>query len=148
MALNGRAISLEGTRFVVATSAPGSISPEVSVTPMAPADGSVVYVDGNSSVDLAQANPTGALVLGLLRGDTVQVTGTGEVVMDPGLTVNPGDPLYVSPTNAGNATNVEPTSSGEVIAPIGQVLDILAYSGMMGQTVLMLLDPQPTIEIV
>ncbi len=114
--------------------------------------GNAVYVDGNDSVDLAQADAIGtADVLGLCVDTTVNSAANG-VIATAGavLTANTtqwdavagttggltaGAPYFLSKDTAGLLTETAPTATGEVVIIVGKGLSTLK----------MKIDPQHTI---
>lgn len=56
----------------------------------------------------------------------VQTEGVALVVMEAGLVLAPGDPIYLG--TGGRATNVAPTLAGEALVEIGELLDGSMYA--------------------
>ncbi len=99
--------------------------------------GQAVYVltSAGPEVDLAKAdNATTAQFSGIVSSATIGNGGAAGIIQYGGAVYNvpaaiydaavtAGDRLYLSPTTAGNLTNVIPSTSGQFIVPIGVVLD-------------------------
>ena len=69
--------------------------------------------------------------------------------LEPGLTPVSGQPLFVSETTPGLATNVEPSTINNYIKPIGYILNALSYNGLdlTGSTVTFIIDHTPALQI-
>ncbi len=65
------------------------------------------------------------------------------VQLETGLTVNANDEIFLSPSTAGAGTNVEPTTSGQVVKPIGVIADSSGYVGGSGLGAKMVFQPGP-----
>lgn len=97
--------------------------------------GSVLNIGGPRSVDMAIANNVARAdwigIAAEYSEDTEQlVMATGNITrvrMDAGLTLNFNEPVYVSPTTNGVATNKLPVGPGEFVAQIGWIWDASIY---------------------
>lgn len=96
------------------------------------AEGEAVYASANNT--LSQANsagpsPTGSF--GILKSPgTVQHAGAIPAQLETGLTLSPGDRLYVSKTTPGALTNdVSGFVAGDLIQPMGDIRDTSGYVG-------------------
>jgi len=96
--------------------------------------GDVVAITGNEQVFKAD-DTTNWKAIGVAESD-IAAGGTGFVIRTneavsvrfvSGLTVSPGDKVFVSNT-PGLATNVAPTASGTKIVPIGKIIDTTNYA--------------------
>ena len=104
--------------------------------------GNAVYVDGDDSVELAQADSAGTTeLIGLCVDETVNSAASAVIATDGavleattgqwdtvagttgGLTA--GDQYYLDPDNAGELTDTAPTSTGDLIKPVGMGLSTL-----------------------
>lgn len=90
--------------------------------------GNIVYFSGSQQWANAQANATGSStrVLGVVtsNADPNEIVLQGTVTVDTDLaTFAIGQPVYLSPTNAGKVTNIAPSSSGHIARYVGWVVD-------------------------
>lgn len=103
--------------------------------------GEAVRVDTGSdgTVVRAQADAeANAFIVGFAK-ETIVSAGSGKIVtvqggvetaqFETGLALAAGDEVYLSPATAGALTNVQPTTTGEVVKVIGVVWDASAYVG-------------------
>ena len=129
---------------------PPSIEPGLTIVWPMPVNGQIGYVSGNDTLSLAQANSyTTSQVYGLYYGTgAAQVSGIAPVFVQSGLTLTAGDQLFLSPTVAGAATNVAPSSSGQILAPLGVLQSTVGYNSMTGSALPVLWNPYPPVEIV
>jgi len=112
--------------------------------------GAIYYITGFNTIDLAQANvlaTSGAI--GVYEGVASQITVGGKVTMyfGPGMTLTAGDRVFLSPITAGNATNIEPTTPGQISFILGRILDIGTYIIGEGGTVFCTWQPQTPIIV-
>lgn len=118
-------------------------------------EGQLYTIIDDDTVDLASATDQlhSEAVLG--TWDSVNlgiraVRGYPNVIrLEPGLTPVSGEPLFVSETVPGLATNVEPSTVGNFIKPIGYILNALSYNSLdpTGSTVAFILDHTPSLQI-
>lgn len=118
-------------------------------------EGQLYTIIDDDTVDLASATDQlhSEAVLG--TWDSVNlgiraVRGYLNVIrLEPGLTPVSGEPLFVSETMPGLATNVEPSTVGNFIKPIGYILNALSYNSLdpTGSTVAFILDHTPSLQI-
>jgi len=71
------------------------------------------------------------------------------VRLEPALIPISGQPLYVSESTPGLATNIKPVTIGNYLKPIGYILNSLSYNGVdpTGSTVTFILDHTPVAQI-
>lgn len=91
--------------------------------------GSVVYLDGIAANEVKQAKAdllvtcnsvVGVSRTAVLAGDTVLTDAIGHVtVFSSADLIAIGSPIYLSPTNAGKVTGIQPTTSGQVVVFLG-----------------------------
>lgn len=103
----------------------------------------IVYITNAGEINLAQANSisTSRSTLGVAPS-AISMSSSGDVMMigevsiefDGSLTLDEDDPVYLSATTAGRATNLAPSASGEVVKLMGIVTDASAYGGTPGDT--------------
>jgi hypothetical protein len=115
---------------IIATSSSGTTDLTVSVTAAGFTVGQLGYVSAAGTLSKAKADSvTTAYVFGVAPTSnpttTSFIAGTMKIALDAG-TYNPGDRLYLSDATAGQATNVAPSTSGHVVAPIGLYFDAAA----------------------
>lgn len=101
-----------------------------------------VYVDGDDSVDLAQADAAGSTeILGLvLESPSISIAGSGNIQTDGILTattvqwdavtgdsggLTAGGVYYVDPDTAGMLTTAAPTTAGDFVIRVGVALSTL-----------------------
>lgn len=102
--------------------------------------GDVVYIDGQNTVDLAIAtsNNAASRPIGLVVNDlvadssvaTIATKGISSGRFESGLTLTDGDEVYLSVGSQGRLTNIQPSTSGQVIQPIGFVKNASGYDGI------------------
>jgi hypothetical protein len=109
--------------------------------------GELYYVSGDYTVSRAQASAfSTSKVVGIypdVSGALATTSGAAlSIHFVPGLTLSPGDTVYLSPTVAGAATNVAPSAAGQWVAPQGILLSVPlgAYSSLTGGTALVVAD--------
>jgi hypothetical protein len=144
---------VDGERVVVSAAA-GAGSAIVETLTNANAgtmtEGQAVYLTAtNDEVDLADASleTTPARVVAWVQDTTILTTASGNFVtsgttnvrLNAGLTVNPGDTIYLS-TTAGECTNVAPSALGNVVQPVGRVKNTLTYDGGSDRLVEMIIS--------
>lgn len=103
--------------------------------------GHVVRITGNSQFGLAQANSANGVngLVGVVQDPNISINAVGfvgthgkeSVTFEAGLTLVPGDKVYVSATSPGLATNVPP-GDPNVLATIGIIKDTTTYNGSAG----------------
>lgn len=130
-------ITIGGENESVADSATFLAEPVTNAAGSALLAGEVVRITGNEAVGRAQSNLVGNVngLVGAMLHDTplgdideVVNAGKGFVLLEAGLTPLPGDPLWVSETTAGRATNVTPV----IKAYMGVVKDASIYAATGG----------------
>ena len=103
-----------------------------------PIVGEVGYMTSTDNVmDRAKADDIlTSLAYGVYFGTSgsVYIDGIFNVLFEPGLTLTAGDKIYLSATVGGRATNVEPTTSGDVSVELGILKNTLGYDVMNGST--------------
>jgi hypothetical protein len=106
--------------------------------------GQAVYILASGSISLASAAVGGAAsndVVGLVdptagiasgsSGDVGGFDGTARTArFESGLTLTPGDRVYLSPNTPGSLTNVQPSVSGQLVQELGFLKDALTYDGV------------------
>lgn len=113
--------------------------------------GTPVYVDGANTVDAAQANALStSKVLGLVAEASIADTDPGAIQTDgfiEGTTgqwdavtgdvggLTPGATYWLDPDTAGMITTTAPTSTGDVVAPLGTACSTTELEIEVGQTV-------------
>jgi hypothetical protein len=101
--------------------------------------GQVVYLtttDDNVDLATATSDAAAARAIAFVSDASIASTASGEFVTSGtatvrlvgSLTVSAGDVIYLS-TTAGSCTNVSPSTSGNVVQPVGYVKDDLTYDG-------------------
>jgi hypothetical protein len=106
--------------------------------------GDCVYISGADQVDLTDADSDSTsdfigvvVIVGAMGTGQVGTGGDYPVRFAGGLTLNAGDPVFLSETTGtptdGLATNVEPTTVGAVSYQIGYVKNASTYAGTEGQ---------------
>lgn len=108
-----------------------------------PMEGELWYISATNTVSRAQANTlTTSKVVGISGSPpTDLITSQGilcPVLFVAGLTLNAGDVVYLSPSVAGKATNIAPSTPGQFIAPQGFILDPTSYSTLTGGVALVI----------
>lgn len=101
----------------------------------------VAYLTATGEIDLAQANSlsTSQSTIGVAptqiistNPGLIQLVGEIAIEFDGGLTLDENDPVYLSATTAGRATNVAPSTSGQVVKFLGIVTNAVTYTGTAG----------------
>ncbi len=98
-----------------------------------PAVGEIGYMTSTNKT-LAKAIATGlstSNVYGVYEGTagTLDINGVINLLFDTGLTLLSGNEIWLSPTTAGRATNVRPSTIGQTIVSLGILEDITGYGG-------------------
>ena len=149
-------LKYDGTQWVPATfSFSIPVVTGLTYTTAPTQEGQLYTIIDDDTVDLASATDQlhSEAVLG--TWDSVNlgiraVRGYLNVIrLEPGLTPVSGEPLFVSETMPGLATNVEPSTVGNFIKPIGYILNALSYNSLdpTGSTVAFILDHTPSLQI-
>ena len=115
--------------------------------------GQAVYIDGASSVDLAQADAAGTKdVLGLVvdvsvattdpalirsSGILTATTGQWDAVTGQVGGLTPGAKYWLSAATAGGLTTTAPTTDGEYVAPVGKALSTTDFEIDVDHTILL-----------
>ena len=152
----GQVLKYNGTQRVPATvSTTVPVVTGLSYTTAPTLEGQLYTIIDDDTVDLSSATDQlhSEAVLG--TWDSVNlgiraVRGYPNVIrLEPGLTPVSGEPLFVSETMPGLATNVEPSTVGNFIKPIGYILNALSYNSLdpTGSTVTFILDHTPVAQI-
>jgi len=115
-----------------------------------PAAGEIGYVTSTNKT-LAKAIATAlstSYVYGVYEGTagTVDINGVINLLFDTGLTLLSGQEIWLSPTTAGRATNVRPSTTGQCQVSLGILEDITGYGG--GSALPVKWNPQLPILIV
>lgn len=110
--------------------------------------GQVVYIDGDGTVDLAQANnETTTKAIGLVEDATIATTDTGEIITDGvlvsadwtsvtgGATLVPGSSYFLSDTTAGGMSTIPPTLAGSFVLKLGSAISATEFEISIGALV-------------
>lgn len=115
-----------------------------------PVNGEVGYLSGNSSLGRAIATSlTTSQVWGVYNGTSgsVVVNGVVGILLEPGLTLNPNDRIYLSRTMAGRGTNVEPSTSGSISVFLGNLKSTTGYNSGSGSVQPVRFSPEDPVLI-
>lgn len=103
--------------------------------------GDICFINGEDSVGLSLADSISNLnsnYIGVAETDSndgeefnILFEGVVPVRFEPSLTLQAGEEIYISASTLGRATNVQPSSSGEVIQSIGFLRNALTYDGAL-----------------
>ena len=104
--------------------------------------GMAVYIDGNDSVDKAQADASGTKdVFGLCADVSISAAATGDILTDGILTattgqwdavtgqsggLTAGSRYYLDPNTAGLLSTTAPTTVGDYVVPVGVALSTIS----------------------
>lgn len=116
--------------------------------------GTAVRVTGNDSVQMAIATSEAAARVVGIAESAISASATGVVVTAygalieamkfvAGLTLAANDEVFLSAATAGRATNVAPSTSGQVVKKIGVVKDAAAYTGSADDPAEIIFQPEP-----
>ena len=116
--------------------------------------GNVIRVAGNSRVAKAIADTlTDSRAIGVCAEDgledeehAIDIKGIVRTKLVAGLTLEPGDPIWLSMDTAGEGTNVEPTTSTKFKKLLGYIFDKLSYNGTDNFLVDMTWQPQEAVK--
>jgi len=111
-------------------SATGNIT-ATGLTTTGVGDGYFGYMSGNSVVSLALADTlVHASVMGANQNvsGTMDILGAVSVFFETGLTLAAGNRVYLSAATSGMATNVAPSTVGQVVAKVGLIIDQSTYN--------------------
>lgn len=112
------------------------------------ADGDLGYISASDTAVKAIATAMStAIVIGANEGTSGSMTVAGVIEnqnVEAGITILAGERLYLSDATAGTVTNVAPSASGSVIAPVGVAK---AGNGGAGNDVKMILQILPPVQI-
>jgi hypothetical protein len=113
--------------------------------------GSPVYTDGDSTVDLAQADASGTMeVLGLVAEASIAAAASGVIQTDGVLAATTGQwdtvagttggltagaIYYLSSTTAGELTETAPTTTSEFVARVGKAISTTEMEITIGQPI-------------
>jgi fibronectin-binding autotransporter adhesin len=125
---DGVTLEASGTGQIIATSSSGT--EEITITGVntlaVGAAGDAVYVSGNSAVSSAEAN---SLTTGYVVGFAKDKSATGNLYTDGLVTPNVtgsaafGNVMYLDPANPGKVTATAPAAAGQVVSPVGFMLN-------------------------
>lgn len=135
--ISGDVLQYNGTNWVyVPNAAPASTLVVAGQTLWAtPAIGEVGYISANNTWTKTLADAIGTSdVKGAYQGTaaTLAINGYIACLFEAGLTLSPGQKVYLSDTVAGRVTNVKPTASGHVEYEIGSLVSAAGYNSGTG----------------
>ena len=149
-------LKYDGTQWVPATfSFSIPVVTGLTYTTAPTQEGQLYTIVDDNTVDLASATDQlhSEAVLGTWDATNLGlrvIRGYPNTVrLEPALIPISGQPLYVSESTPGLATNIKPVTIGNYLKPIGYILNSLSYNGVdpTGSTVTFILDHIPVAQI-
>lgn len=144
---SGAILQATGTGQIIATSSTGTADVTISVTASGFTVGQLGYISAAGAVTKAKADALSTSYVVTVAPasnptTTGYVAGSVKMALDAN-TYNPGDRLYLSDATAGQVTNVAPSTTGHVVAPVGLYFDstFTASGGETKNAIIQILTP-------